>query len=86
MDGWFDDPESPERWQTYYQCMECGGWTLCQGSKETNGHHVRDQKCEHCGSGRFNPQSATSKRTFNVDRAKKKEAEVKKVIAKRKQF
>lgn len=84
MDGWFGDPNDPERWQVYAQCMECGHWTLIQGSAETHGNYTHNQKCEDCGSGRFDPRSTTSKRTFNLERAMKKEKEVKKMIEKRK--
>lgn len=85
MDGWFGDPDDPERWQVYAQCMECGDWTLIQGSKETHGNYTRGQRCEHCDSSRFNSQSVTSKRTFDVEKAKKKSALIKKEIEKRKQ-
>ena len=84
MDGWFGDPNDPDRWATWYQCMECGGWTLIQSDEEHHGHALPDSKCTHCESRRFNPQSATSKRTFNEERAKKKEKEIKKEIEKRK--
>lgn len=85
MDGWFGDPNDPERYQVYAQCNECGDWTFIQGSSETHGNNTHDQKCEHCGSSRLNPQSVTSKRTFDVERAKKRTALIKKEIEKRKQ-
>lgn len=83
MDGWFGDPNDPERWQTWYQCNNCGHWTLFQSDEEHHGHRLPDQVCEDCGGKNFNPQSATSKRTFNEERAKKKEREIKKLIEKK---
>lgn len=85
MDGWFGDPNDPERWQTWYQCNYCGGWTLFQSDEEHHGHYLPGSQCSHCGSKSFNSQSATSKRTFNEERAKKREAVVKKELEKKRQ-
>lgn len=73
-----------EDWRVYYQCFECGHWTLFQSSKELLGHCEYRSKCEACGSIRLDPQSAISQRTFNLERARKKETEVKKLAEKRK--
>lgn len=85
MDGWFGDPNDPERWQTYYQCNSCAHWTLFQSDQEHHGHYLPEHRCESCGGKNFNQQSATSKRTFNVERARKKENDLKKLIEKKKQ-
>jgi hypothetical protein len=76
MDGWFGDPNDPERFQVYAQCDACGEWTLIQGSHETHGNYTHNKRCEHCDSSRFNTQSVTSKRTFNPERAKVRTREV----------
>lgn len=85
MDDWFGDPDDPERYQVYALCEECGHWTLIQGSPETYGRATTDKHCDECGSGRLNQQSVTSKRTFDVERAKKRSAAVKKEAEKRRQ-
>lgn len=72
MDGWFGDPNDPERWQVYAQCRECGKWTFIQGSAETHGSYTHGQNCEHCGSSRLESQSVTSKRTYNPEKAKRR--------------
>ena len=82
LDGWEGDPYDPERWQTYYQCNSCGEFTLIQGSIETHGHYPDSARCK-CGSKNWNPQSAISKRTFNMERAKAKTSAVKKLNEKR---
>lgn len=76
MDGWFGDPNDPERYQVYVQCENCGQWTFIQGSEETHGQYTINMKCEHCLSSRLNQQSVTSKRTFNLERAKLRTAQV----------
>lgn len=65
-------------WDTHYQCEDCGKWTLFKSDKEHNGHYLLGSKCSYCNSSRFDRQSATSKRTFDLSRAKRKEYLVKK--------
>lgn len=65
IDGWFEDPKDPERYMTYYLCMACTEWSLFNLTTE------QAIACRHCKGHRLNPQSATSKRSFDVARAKK---------------
>lgn len=65
MDGYFGDPNDPERYMTYYLCMACAEWSLFNLASE------QATSCKQCKSHRLNPQSATSKDTFDFVRAKK---------------
>lgn len=69
-------------WDTYYQCMNCAKWTLYESDEEHHGHFFLGSKCSHCGSTKLDRQTATSKRTFDPDRAKRQEYLVKKDIEK----
>ena len=70
MDGWFDDPDDPKRFQFYIQCRECTLWTFIKDGKESK--IPRGLKCQHCESSRLDSQSLTSERTFDPVRAKKR--------------
>lgn len=69
-----------EYWHTYYQCEACGDWTLFKSDAKHHGHFFPGSKCSYCDSAKLDRQSATSKRTFNPDRAKRQEYLVKKKI------
>lgn len=65
-----DDDQNP--YDVYVQCRDCADWSFFVGSIETHGQATRNRNCEHCGSSRLDPQSVTSKRTFNWERAKRR--------------
>lgn len=72
MDGIRDEKSLAEKYHFHAQCEDCGDWTAGVGSAETYGHMTKDVKCEHCGKYNLDPQSITSKRTFNHLTAKKR--------------
>lgn len=72
MDGWTSDPDDPERYQVYVQCMDCTKWTFIQGTKENYGNVTTNSVCEHCDSSRLSSQSVTSKRTYDPEKAKRR--------------
>jgi hypothetical protein len=67
---------TPEMCEVYAQCRSCGLWTFIQGEPENYGNQTNNKKCEHCESGMLDPQSVTSKRTFNPEKAKARTARV----------
>lgn len=61
--------------------MNCAEWSLIEG--ETYGNISLRGKCHNCGSGQLDPQSGTSERTFNIERAKSRTRKQLTVISKR---
>ena len=63
MDGWTEEDVHTKN-QVYKQCRTCGEWTFFENKNQP------EKTCVHCQSSRFDPQSTTSKRTFDPARAK----------------
>lgn len=73
MDGIRTAEELAEQYMVYIQCAGCFEWTFVEGTHEMHTSVVgysRGLTCENCGGSNFDPQSVTSKRTFNEARAK----------------
>lgn len=72
MDGIFTEEDRAEKYNAYAQCVDCFKWTYIIGSEASHGSISSAGTCEHCGGHRFDPHSVTSKRSFNIEAAKRR--------------
>lgn len=67
----------------YSQCQGCGKFNLIKGTKERHGNQTQGVACQFCNNTTWIQQSTVSARTFDYERAKRKEAQVVKQIKNR---
>lgn len=72
------DPQAPNAYDVMIQCGKCGEWFMFD--KRNN---ERDRACQNCGSKQFVINSIISYRTFDLTRAKKATARIRKENEKR---
>lgn len=67
-------------YDVYCQCSSCGKFNLIPGTIENHGNQTHGIKCQYCNKSTWIQQSTISPRTFDHERAKRKEAQVMKQI------
>jgi hypothetical protein len=68
------------KYWVHVQCASCGLFNLIKGTKKNHGSQTHGVKCQYCDKSTWIQQSTISPRTFDIERAKRKEAQVMKQI------